>query len=206
MLLLSNASSNIQLINSCLAKGKIICFPTETVYSVSCDASFPSAIKRICEIKHRKADAPFSVLMSGIDQMKKYVSINDYALRLIEKLSPGPITYILPALPKNKLAVISSDNTIGVRIPDHPVAMFILKKYGFPLVGTSVNLSGENPATCMEEIFPRFAEIDLAVKDEKNSVSGTSSTVIDLTRNGRYTIIREGKISQKQIEAVLYPK
>ena len=206
MLLLSNASTNIGLIKSYLANGKVICFPTETVYSLSCDASIPSAINRICEIKHRKSNSPFSVLMTGVDQMKKYVSLNDYALQLIKKFSPGPITYILPALHKSKLAVISSKNTIGVRIPDHPAALFILKKYGVPLVGTSLNLSGKKPATCLEEIFPRFTDIDLAIKDDKNSVSGLSSTIIDLTRDGQYSILREGKITHKHIEEALYQK
>lgn len=202
MILISNVFSKINLITSSLAKGKIICFPTETVYSLSCDASISIAIKNIYEIKQRDLSNPLSVLMTDINQMKKYVILNDYALRLVERFSPGPITYILPALPGNKLSMISANNAIGVRIPAHPVAMFILKKYKFPLVGTSVNLSGKKPATHIEEVCAYSERIDLAVQDT-DSVSGIASTVIDLTCEGQYKILRTGQITQSQIDSVL---
>lgn len=205
MLLLSNPFQSIDAIKSYLKSGKIICFPTETVYALSCDAQIADAIQRIYNIKQRTPAAPFSILVKDIEQMQKYVTLNEFALKLIKKFSPGPITYILPALPNAKLpSTLCSKNVIGVRIPDHPISMFILNKYKRPLVATSVNLSKKKPIINTDEILKYFPNIDMVVANSsENNISGISSTVIDLSTQGKYSILREGSITQKQIDLAL---
>lgn len=185
------------LINKCLREGGIICFPTETVLALACDATNLAAINKIYQIKARDRNKPLSVLVQDLENAKRYVQINDSLVPLINKFSPGPITYVLP----NK-ALPHCPEAVGIRIPDHPTAQLILKSYSNPLIGTSVNISGEASAIAISEIPEKLKDsIDLIIEAiDAGYASGTPSTVLDLSKPGEATVLREGKITKEEID------
>jgi L-threonylcarbamoyladenylate synthase len=196
-MLVIKALGKVDLINKCLREGGIICFPTETVLALACDATNLVAINKIYQIKARDRNKPLSVLVQDLETAKRYVQINDSLIPLINKFSPGPITYILP----NK-ALPNCPEAVGIRIPDHPTAQLILKNYSNPLIGTSVNISGEASAIAISEIPEKLKEsIDLIIEAiDTGHASGVSSTVLDLSKPGEATIVREGKITKEEID------
>jgi len=201
MLILKNLSDKkLQLISKCLQDGGIICFPTETVCALACDATIPLAVNKIYKIKSRNKNKPLSILVSNIATAKKYVEINDQSLSLMKKFSPGPITYLLPN--KN---LSSWPNCVGIRIPDHSVAQTILTHYPNPLVGTSVNISGKASAKSIEEIPDKIKIfMDIIIDDgSKPNANGLPSTIIDLSVPGKNKIIRRGEISETDIDEAL---
>lgn len=191
---------DIKLINNCLKNGGVICFPTETICALSCDATQLDAINKIYKIKARDKAKPLSILLPNIEEAKKYVVVDRKAEALIKKFSPGPVTYVLP----NK-DLPNWPESVGIRIPDHSIAQEILKNYPHPLVGTSVNISGEESARTIDDIPDELREyIDMIIKDSPPPQlhpheSGLASTIVDLSTEGKVSIIREGAISGDRI-------
>ncbi|NRA73278.1 MAG: threonylcarbamoyl-AMP synthase [Rickettsiales bacterium] len=193
MLIIKNISKEIQTINNYLQNDGVICFPTETVYALACDATRPTAINKLYKIKNRDKKKQFSILMSDLKTIEKYAAVDNHARILIKKFSPGAITYIL----KNK-KLSNWPQSLGIRIPNHPIAQSILKNYPTPLVGTSVNISGQKSARVFNEI-PEVIKnsVDIIVTDTSNTLaSGLPSTIVDLSISGKYKIIRKGEISK----------
>jgi L-threonylcarbamoyladenylate synthase len=186
----------IDLIYSCLKNSGVICFPTETVCALACDATNKTGINRIYKIKSRDRAKALSILVLDIKAAKKYVLIDSKAEALIKKFSPGPVTYVLPN--KN---LPNWPETVGIRIPDHPIAQEILKNYPNPLVGTSVNISGKASAKTVLDIPEELKNlIDMIVEDSSEKpASSFPSTIIDLSKPGKVSIIREGAIRGETI-------
>src|SRR3989344_7133612 len=127
MQILQYSSHNIDKLISLLSAGGIVIFPTETVYALSCDATNHSAVEKIYRIKSRSNHKPLSLLVHNIDVIKKYSDISKETEQIIHNFSPGPLTYVLDIKPHTDLAEnLSTDNTIGFRIPDHQYALEIL--------------------------------------------------------------------------------
>lgn len=181
---------------SCLRNGGVICFPTETVYSLSCDASNKDAINKIYKIKNRPINKQFAVLMSDIEMARCYVEINERANNLINKYSPGAVSYVLPLKDGSSISKnIIKDGTLAVRIPDHDIAQCILNAYGRPLVGTSVNFSSQKSACSIKEIPEEIkSKVDIVIDDVEEKISGISSTLIDLSHDN-IKILRQGEIN-----------
>ena len=196
MLIIKNLPEQIQILNKCLQNKGVICFPTETVYALACDATKSNAVNKIFEIKARNKNKQLSILVYDIKTAKKYAVIDDCALALMKKFSPGPITYILPN--KN---LPNWPKYLGIRIPKHPIAQLILKHYPYPLVGTSVNISDKVSAKTLNEIPEPIKEsVDIIVGNtSKAKVSGLPSTIINLSMPEKYNILREGEINKANI-------
>jgi tRNA threonylcarbamoyl adenosine modification protein (Sua5/YciO/YrdC/YwlC family) len=179
----------------CLNQGGVICFPTETVYALSCDASNQEAINRIYQIKQRPVTKAFAVLVDSIGMAKNYVEINKFAGDFIEKYSPGPVSYVLPIKENAELAPCFVQNTtLAFRIPDHKIAQDILKHYGKALVGTSVNLSSQASAVTFHDVPESMKKsIDLLIDEDDSIASGISSTIFDLSLKD-IRVLREGEI------------
>jgi L-threonylcarbamoyladenylate synthase len=201
MLILKNLSKQIKLLSKCLHNGGTLCFPTETVYALACDATIPTAVDKIYKMKDRNKSKPLSILVQDIKAAKKYVLIDDRTLLLMKKFSPGPITYLLP----NK-GLSGWPDLIGIRIPDHPIAQTILQNYPNTLVGTSVNISGRASAKTLDEIPEKIKSfVDIIVPDvSKNCTNGIPSTIVDLSVPGKNKIVRQGKISKADIADIYY--
>jgi tRNA threonylcarbamoyl adenosine modification protein (Sua5/YciO/YrdC/YwlC family) len=196
---------SFKTIKDYLRKAKIFCFATDTVYALSCDATILEAVKRIYTLKKRSLDKPVPILVRDIYHAQKYAILNEYAIKLINKFSPGPMTYILKAIPDTNIASpISHNKNIGIRIPAHSVASIILKNYPHPLVGTSANSSRGKATRNIRDIFESELPLDIVITDALDSnMDGVESTIIDLTVEGRYHIVRNGKITQEEIEEAI---
>lgn len=173
-------------------KGKVICFPTDTVYGVGALINDDEAIKKIYYLKHRDISKPLAVL-TGTDNIDMYVKeIDEYAKELMKKYWPGALTIIFEKSDVISNLITSNKNTVGLRMPNSKIALEILKKFGL-MATTSVNISGSKPLNNVEEIIKNFSnEIDYLVIDMENT-SNVSSTVIDVS-NKPYKIIRQGDI------------
>lgn len=184
-----------------IAAGNLIVYPTETVYGIGADIFNEVAVKNLYLAKRRPFDMALSVAVSDRKMMESIAVLDDNADKLIKAFLPGPLTIIIEKKPDVPDLVTASSKKVGIRIPDHPVAMEIVKKTG-PIVATSANLHSHPDAT----------DISSAVKDLGSAVSmyidsGVSklkrpSTIVWIM-NGEVEILRQGAITIKQIEDVL---
>ena len=174
---------------------KVIIFPTDTVYGIGCSVFDKDGQKRIYEIKNRPLNKRLSVLCKDLEQIKKIAVVTSNAEKLINEFMPGGLTLVLES--KKELIGEGIFETVGVRIPNHPVALKLLEEYG-PMATTSVNLSGEDPLNDYDEIVNKFMDkVDMIYPNDLKS-SKISSTVVNMTTNP-YELIREGEISFKDI-------
>lgn len=172
-------------------EGKLICFPTDTVYGVGAIATDKKAVEKIYQMKRRNNKKPLPVLCSNIDQIKEYVDeIDDTVAALMKKYWPGALTIIFNKKPG--VGDHLSDNTIAFRMPNSKIALDIINRFS-PIATTSVNMSGEKEINNIDEIEEKFADwIDYIVTDEAY-LSNIPSTVVDAT--GVFPkILREGNI------------
>lgn len=177
----------------------IYIFPTDTVYGIGCSLYNESAQEDIYRIKKRKKDKPFAVLCSTLEQIEDIAFVDETAKVLISKFMPGPLTLILKAKPKT--ASILGIDTVGVRIPNHVVAVNLLDELG-PMTTTSVNKSGQNPLNDYNDILNEFGmDVDNIYKNDYKS-SDLSSSVV-LINGDVVKILREGAIKESDIKKEL---
>ncbi len=182
-------------------EGEIVAFPTDTVYGLGADTFQASGIIKLFEAKGRDSNKAIAILIGSIDQIPLITDhMTDLALRLCEVFWPGGLTVIVPR--KNTLPeLISNTDRIGIRIPNHPVTLELLKTFG-PLATTSANLSGKPSTQNAKDVVAQLNNKVPLVLDGGNCPGGVPSTVVDCS--GKEPIIlREGPISSEEIFAVL---
>lgn len=173
-------------------KGKVVCFPTDTVYGVGALINDSEAIDKIYHLKNRDKSKPLAVLTST-KQIEPFVKeISEFSKVLMDKYWPGALTLIFKKSDKISEKVTSGFDTVGLRMPNSNIALQILNKFGL-MATTSVNISGSEPLNNVDDIIKHFSEdIDYLVID-KEKTSNISSTVIDVTSES-YKILRQGDI------------
>ena len=173
--------------------GGVIAFPTDTVYGLGAAADDELAQKRVFAMKNRPVGMPLILMVAHETQLEGWVHIDTRAENVIRRWWPGPLTVILHA---------STGGTLGVRVPNHEVTLELLRASG-PLMTTSANLHGEDPAMTAEEAarLPGIA----AVIDGGRAPGGTASTVVDLTGPEMH-ILREGAIPAADVLGPPPPK
>ncbi|OGC06711.1 threonylcarbamoyl-AMP synthase [candidate division WOR-1 bacterium RIFOXYA2_FULL_36_21] len=170
---------NFKEIIQTLKLGGVIIFPTDTVYGIGTLISNEKGIKKLFEIKNRPVDKPFQVLISDLKQIQLFAKeTNQTAKELIKNHWPGPLTLIFKKKAEVLNVITANKDTIGLRMPDHPLLLKLMKKTG-PLVVSSANLSGNKPPTNPEEVK---IEADLLLNGGKCKI-GQSSTIIDVSNN-----------------------
>lgn len=181
-----------------LQRNGIVAFPTDTVYGLGAMAFQPEGIERLFEAKDRPPGLAVAVLLGDVTQLER-VSLNPShaAMRLAERFWPGPLTLVVPRHPEVP-DLIAPTPTIGVRVPNHPVALKLLKKTG-PLAVTSANLSGGENTLTAEGILAQLGGRVPLVLDGGRTPGGVPSTVVDLTMD-KFQILRSGPISEEQIQ------
>ncbi len=179
-----------------VAKGGVICYPTDTVYGLGCNPLDPSAIKRIMEVKGDRTK-PMPVLVKGLVDAENLAYLTDRARRVAESFWPGPLTMILQSreiLP----TILTPEGRVGVRSPKHPICLGLLGLCSGALIGTSANLSGRPPATTALEALKELGDrVDIILDGGRTSL-GVASTVIDLTQP-KVRILREGPVEKSKI-------
>jgi L-threonylcarbamoyladenylate synthase len=178
---LKPTAAGLQRAAQLLRGGAVVAFPTDTVYGLGASADDEVAQKRIYTIKGRPAGMPLILMVAAESQLEGYAHVDARAEKLIRRWWPGPLTLILHAV---------GGGTLGVRIPKHKVALGLLRHAG-PLMTTSANLHGEEPAMTAAEAGA-IAGV-MAVLDGGAAPGGTASTVLDLTGPEPH-VLREGAI------------
>lgn len=193
--------SKLKLIVSELAAGRLIVYPTETVYGLGCDPFDETAVKRVYMAKRRPFDMAMSIMVKDLRMMEEVGVLDDRARMLVRRFMPGPLTIIVPKRPSVPDILTASTNEIGLRIPDNPVAMKLIDEFG-PLVTTSANVhSHGNPRTCQEAVDDLGASVSIYL-DGGPTTYGTPSTIIQLTEQ-EMTLIRPGGLAPETIKAAL---
>lgn len=178
-----------------LNKGDVIIFPTDTVYGIGAKITDIEALEKIYEIKKRPKDKRLAVLCASVSDMEKIAYLNDDAIKLINKFMPGALTIILKSREEVRNEFIFE--TVAVRIPDHELALRILKSNG-AMATTSVNISGSKPMNDYVDIVREFSNDVSFIYPNVMIPSKVSSTIIDLSGDD-CVLIREGNIKFNEI-------
>lgn len=169
-------------------EGKVIVFPTDTVYGIGCLYKDEKSIHRIYEIKHRDYDKPMVILCANLAQVKTLIKDGQVIPDRLKKHWPGKLTIIFF---KNELVydiITSGRDTVGIRIPGNRISLALLEKFG-PMVVTSLNLSNEPPVLTFEDAKTFEHLVDYVI--EGGDLDSKPSTVYDLTQN---KVLRQGDI------------
>lgn len=199
-LLLNSSEENIQKVAYALKKGEIIGIPTETVYGLAGNASDENAVRKIFSAKGRPADNPLIVHLADFSQACEYTSfIPDLAYRLAEKFCPGALTMVLPKNDRIPMVTSGGLDTVGIRIPSHPVMHRILEVSGVPIAAPSANISGYPSPTSAQHVMRDMKGKIFAVVDGGQSQYGVESTVISFEDNNSVRILRPGCITRNML-------
>ena len=172
--------------------GKVMVYPTDTIYGFGCDVFSKKAINKIVAAKKREGVKPFSFVCRDISQASEFAFVPTWTYRLMSRILPGPYTVILTARRTNMPKKMTGKrNTVGVRIPDLPLCKLLMELLENPIVSTSVNIEGEDPLFDPADLPPEFAPyIDTVI--DGGPIISEPSTVVDCSGNEPVTI-REGK-------------
>ncbi len=173
-----------------LENGGVIIYPTDTIYGIGCDIFNKQALERVYDIKHEAGTKLFSFICPDLKDIARYAKVSDYAYKAMKKLLPGPYTFVLPAAREVPKKLWTKRNTVGIRIPDNPVALTLARELGHPIVSTSVtSRKGEVLYDPLEirAIFNYQVDLMLSV----GALNGTPSSIVDLSGE-EPEIIREG--------------
>jgi L-threonylcarbamoyladenylate synthase len=192
-----------------LQRGQLVAFPTETVYGLGADAANPTAVARIYEAKQRPTNHPLIIHVSSVDQMDYWaIDIPEYARLLAKAFWPGPMTLILQRSDAAKDFVTGGQPSVGLRVPNHPVALELLRKFeslgGKGVAAPSANLFGRVSPTTADavsaELSSRLSDKDMVLEGGSSAV-GIESTIIDCTKAAP-SILRPGAITEEMISDV----
>lgn len=185
-----------------LNNDKIVVFPTETVYGIGGNALKVEVINKLFQAKKRNYGKPISLLVGSIDKIKNIAYVDKNEVKIIKAFMPGELTLVLKKKACINDLVTAGKNTVGVRIPNHNIALCILNKVDFPLATSSANISGENNIADFEEIVSDLKDyVDIFIKGNISD-DLKASTVVELN-NDIVNILREGIISKIDIEKTL---
>lgn len=186
-----------------LHQGGVIAYPTETVYGLGANITHRKAVARIYQIKKRDPQKPISIMTASVaGALELTDDVSELGKILMKRYWPGPLTLILKASQKLPKDLVSRDQKIGLRVPDHPLTQALVQLHKDPITSTSANITGCAPATHAEEVVRQLGEsIDLVI-DGGESSAKRASTVVDVTGEAP-VVLREGVISLSEIEQSL---
>jgi len=186
-------------IENTLAAGGAVVLPTETVYGLFAQALNEEAVERVYELKRRPRDKALNLNVASLEEIYAFSKNQPcYLEQLYQAFLPGPLTIILQANDRVPAWINSAMETVGFRIPNHPVTLDLIRKYG-PLIGPSANLSGKASGTSFQQIMMDFQEEISGVEDDA-SLTGQDSTILDLSGE-KALILRQGAITREDILA-----
>jgi tRNA threonylcarbamoyl adenosine modification protein (Sua5/YciO/YrdC/YwlC family) len=172
-----------------LQRGEVVVYPTDTVYGIACALGHKRAVDRIFHLTGKDESQPLTFVCADLSDIARYAVVENTHYRLLKRLLPGPYTCILPATREVPRMLLSKRKTVGIRVPDHPVASALTKALGVPLLSTSASYRGEDILNDPAEIVARFKGIELVL--DAGFCGVVSSTVVDLT-GAEPVIVREG--------------
>lgn len=197
-----NYNQSPDIINSAssiLKNGGIGIFPTDTVYGIGCNALDINALEKLYKLKERKFNKPINILVSNTNMINKFVkNINNIEKKLIENFWPGALTIIF-----NKTEIVpelltAGLNTVGIRMPNNKIAIELIDKLGIPIAASSANISGEIPATNINNILIDTFNSKINFIIDGGKTYNIPSTIVRV-ENNEIRILREGSITKSDI-------
>jgi L-threonylcarbamoyladenylate synthase len=187
----------------CVREGKLVVFPTETVYGLGANAFDPFAVARVFEVKERPSFDPLIVHISKLEQLDLLFNapINERVLRLAEKFWPGPLTIVCEKKPEVPDIVTSGLSTVAVRMPSHPVALDLIEQAGTPIAAPSANKFGYLSPTQAKHVLKQLSAPDYLL-DGGPTEFGIESTVVSVQSEG-VRILRHGAIPLEELKKVV---
>ena len=174
--------------------GGLVAFPTETVYGLAADASNPKAIERLNRVKGRPPEKPYSIHLCRASQVEQWVrEVPPLAKRLMQQFWPGPLTIVMPT---------GTGESVGFRLPNHPVAQAFLCQCHRPVVAPSANRSGSPPPTDGREVVTALGDAIDGLVDAGPTPMGRESTVVSIVGEA-LAIVREGAIPEAALRAAV---
>ncbi len=197
------AAGDIEKAAGVLRAGGLVAFPTETVYGLGADASDPAAVSRIYQAKGRPPTHPLIVHLAGAGHLDGWVEkVPEPARLLAEQFWPGPLTLVLRRGPRVSSAATGGLETVGVRVPDHPVALALLSAFGGGAAAPSANRFGSVSPTTAEHVRAELGEAVDFILDGGPCQVGVESTIVDATSD-TLSVLRPGGVPREDVEAVL---
>jgi tRNA threonylcarbamoyl adenosine modification protein (Sua5/YciO/YrdC/YwlC family) len=174
-----------------LKGGSVIGYPTDTIYGIGCDLFNKEAIERIYRLKKHNRNKPLSFICSNLKDISRYAHVSNYAYKTMRRLLPGAYTFILESTKLVPKMVMTKQKTVGIRVPDNPICLTLVRELGHPIISTSVYRVEEELYSDPREIEERFGKsLDLVI--DGGIIAAEHSSIIDLTDEFP-KVIRKGK-------------
>ena len=162
-----------------LIEGATIAYPTDTYYGIGCDIMNRKAISKIYRLKQRSQKKPFSFICSDLKNISQYAKVSNYAYKTMKRLLPGPYTFVLEGSKLVPKMMLTAQKTAGIRVPNHPICLALVKQLGRPIISTSATLSDGEILSDPYKIFDVLgAQIDIVI--DGGPVPGLPSSVVSL--------------------------
>ena len=197
-----NNRSDLQLAADIIKDGGLVIFPTETVYGLGADATNPDATAKIYAAKGRPSDNPLIIHIAAPNDVERYAYANSVYYLLAESFMPGPLTVILKSKDTVPGTTRGGLDTVAVRCPENPIARELISLSGVAIAAPSANLSGSPSPTAFDHVFADMNGRVDAIIDGGSCDFGLESTIVKIDDNGTLTILRPGKITREDIEAI----
>jgi len=194
---------NLSKAIAALKNGKVIVYPTDTLYGLGADIFNDEAVKKVFKIKKREKTNALPIAVADVNELEKIAFVDDKSRCLIKAFLPGKLTVVLKK--KNIVSdlVTGGSDNVAIRIPDNKIALYLLSNFG-PLTATSANIHGKKTPVNISDINIQLKSSDIAVYIDNGTLDGEPSTIVDMTQEP-FKIIRKGTITEKQImDAISY--
>jgi len=197
----SEIQTQVKVAAEHLFKGEVIATPTDTIYGLAALANNTKAVTKIYDIKGRDFAKPVAICVAELEDVYKWGHLT-IPEELLSQLLPGPVTLCLNRQPELNKRLNPDSNLIGIRIPDHPFIRGVCREVKLPLALTSANISNEKSALSIEEFSELYGHLSCVVDGGTlglNDQARLGSTVVDLSHQGFYTIIRPGSAEKDTV-------
>jgi len=181
--------SDIERAAQALRTGDLVVYPTETVYGLGADATDPDAVGRVFDLKGRSRDKPVSMGVPDVESAREYARPTEREVAFMREFLPGPVTVVVERGDAVPDVLTAGRDRVGVRVPDHDVALDLYEQAGVPVTATSANLSGTGSVRRVEELSDDILDGVAVVVDTGETAGGQGSTVVDVSAG---TIHRRG--------------
>ena len=204
--ILSANGENISKCGELIRKGKLVAFPTETVYGLGANALDFDSVLKIYETKQRPLTDPVIVHVANIESSFDLINPSEKERKIYEYLAsefwPGPLTLVMKKSDRIHIDMTAKTGYVGIRIPDHEIALNLIRSSGCPIAAPSANMFNHVSPTTAIHVFNDFFDKDVTILDEGNSTLGIESTVLKITET-QLLIFRLGSLPKSKIEEVL---
>jgi len=197
-------SSLVTYVAEKIRAGEVLGMPTDTFYGLAADPFNLHAVDRVYDIKSRSRHKPLSLLIESVDQAAELAwPVPEIFYLLARRFWPGPLTVIVKADPKLPLKVTANTGNVALRVPAAEVPLAIIRSAGLPITATSANLHGEMECTSAMEVRDQLGDRLSIIVDGGHAPGVMPTTIVDLTADGSWRVLRHGAIPEEQIIELL---